>query len=722
MAKVALLIGVSEYEPGLNSLPAAVKDISALGKVLKDPELGNFDSVEILPNPDRQTMESAIETLLENRTKEDLVVLFFSGHGIKDHDYNKLHFATRITRKNNQGRLIVSSAVAARFVHDLINSPSNRQLKRLVIILDCCFSGAFDPALSAKDGGSIDLQAELGAEGRIVLTASDSTQYAFEQKGADLSIYTRYLVQGIETGLGDLDEDGWVSVSELHDYAARQVQQAAPLMTPQLITLRGNITKNFDIKLAKAKLTDPKLKFHKKVTEYAPDGQILPAAKWTLEAYRKQFGLTAEEKNEIIADVLRPFQEYQDNLQQYREAFRDSCEHQYPLIESELVSLRDLQRILALRDGDIEPIQQEIEALFANKNLKEVHHREYEQKLGEYEQALREAVTAGEIQYPLSPSIEADLQEYRQDLKLKESDITAIENKILLPLKIQYEKSLEPEEDLLENDIEDEEFLELEEDLFEQYEESFNHQILTETLPGGITLTLPGGIILEMIKIPAGSFLMGSAGWFNNSHEDPQHQVNLQEFYLGKYPVTQEQYQAIMGTNPSEFKDNPKNPVENAQWYLAYTFCQKLSEKTGKKYRLPSEAEWEYACRAGTQTRYYFGDNEKQLGEYAWFDKNSNSKTHPVGQKKPNNWGLYDMSGNVWEWCKDPYRDSYVNKPENIKNNGNTAWSSSNISPRVLRGGSWCSNSGNCRSAYRSRSNADARISYYGFRLVLCSF
>ena len=538
MKKLALLIGVSEYQPGLNPLPAAVKDISALGKVLRDPELGNFDSVEILPNPDCQEMQFAIETLLENRTKEDLVLLFFSGHGIKDHDYNKLHFATRITRKNNQGRLIVSSAVAARFVHDLINSPSNRQLKRLVIILDCCFSGAFDPALSAKDGGSIDLKSELGAEGRIVLTASDSTQYAFEQKGADLSVYTRYLVQGIETGLGDLDEDGWVSVSELHDYAARQVQQAAPLMTPQLITLRGNITKNFDIKLAKAKLTDPKLKFRKKVTEYLTNGQFLPAAKRTLEAYRKQLNLTPEEASEIIADILRPFQEYRDNLQQYREAFRESCEHQYPLIESELASLRDLQRILALRDEDIEPIQQEIEALFANKSLKKV--------------------------------------------EIQTITITGIKNgKAIIQSQT---KQIE---------------------------------LFTEDLGNNI--------LLEMIKIPAGQFWMGQTELEKQelirqlgeegyqklfARELPRHQVSLQSFFLAKYPITQAQYQQIMGDNPSKFKDfedSFNRPVEDVTWEMAKEFCQKLSEKTGKNYGLPSEAQWEYACRAGTETPFSLG-------------------------------------------------------------------------------------------------------------------
>ena len=263
-------------------------------------------------------------------------------------------------------------------------------------------------------------------------------------------------------------------------------------------------------------------------------------------------------------------------------------------------------------------------------------------------------------------------------------------------------------------------------------------QILTETLPGNIKL--------EMVKIPAGSFTMGSDEY---DDEKPKHQVKLQEFYLGKYPVTQEQYESVMGNNPSNFQDNPKNPVEQVSWEDAQEFCQKLNQLTGKKYRLPTEAEWEYACRAGTQTRYYFGDDQSLLKEYAWYGDNSgnsfldtikmwdadpnwenyykklmdnNCKTHPVGEKKLNNWGLYDMSGNVWEWCEDPWHDSYANKPKNIKNNGNTIWSSSDISFRVLRGGSWNNNSRNCRSANRNRNNADVRNNNIGFRLAVSAF
>jgi uncharacterized caspase-like protein len=216
MTKVALLIGVSEYEPGLNPLPAAVRDVEAMQRVLQDPETGGFDEVKPLSNPDPQTMQYEIETLFSSRGKDDLTLLFFSGHGVKD-DSNNLYFATCITQKNSKGELIRSTAVSAHFIHEVMN---NSRARRQAIILDCCFSGAFDPSLIARDDGSIDLQNQLGSEGRVVLTSSSSTQYSYEQQGVDLSIYTRYLIEGIETGAGDLDEDGNVSILELHEYAS----------------------------------------------------------------------------------------------------------------------------------------------------------------------------------------------------------------------------------------------------------------------------------------------------------------------------------------------------------------------------------------------------------------------------------------------------------------------------------------------------------------------
>jgi formylglycine-generating enzyme required for sulfatase activity len=243
--------------------------------------------------------------------------------------------------------------------------------------------------------------------------------------------------------------------------------------------------------------------------------------------------------------------------------------------------------------------------------------------------------------------------------------------------------------------------------------------------PTPFTEKLANGIRLEMVSLPAGKFLMGSS---ESNYEKPPHQVKVNSFAIGKYPITQAQYQAVMGNNPSRFKNNPQNPVEKVSWNDAQAFCQKLSQITGKTYRLPTEAEWEYACRAGTTTRYYFGDNANQLGDYAWYSVNSHAwydgnlgqKTHPVGQKKPNGWGLYDMSGNVWEWCEDDCHDSYAGAPDD-----GTAWihnDNRSQSPKCLRGGSWDSDPYSCRSAYRSwLFNPDDHGSNDGFRVACVS-
>jgi formylglycine-generating enzyme required for sulfatase activity len=169
--------------------------------------------------------------------------------------------------------------------------------------------------------------------------------------------------------------------------------------------------------------------------------------------------------------------------------------------------------------------------------------------------------------------------------------------------------------------------------------------------PKELTADLGGGVKMEMVLIPAGEFMMGQKGgvW-----TEPVHKVSIAKpFYLGKYEVTQEQWQAVMGNNPSHFK-GPKNPVDSVGWEDCQGFVTKLNEKFrsgGEKFALPTEAQWEYGCRAKTTSRWNFGDDEAKLGDYAWWAGNAADTTHPVGQKKPNAWGLYDMHGNVAEWC-----------------------------------------------------------------------
>jgi formylglycine-generating enzyme required for sulfatase activity len=230
--------------------------------------------------------------------------------------------------------------------------------------------------------------------------------------------------------------------------------------------------------------------------------------------------------------------------------------------------------------------------------------------------------------------------------------------------------------------------------------------------------TLLGGIGLEMVAIPEGNFMMGSpdSDRYAYDNEKPQHQVTVSSFYLGKYPVTNAQWYAVMGTNPAsqygqEFQGSDQ-PVVGVTWDDAVKFCQTLSQATGKSYRLPSEAEWEYACRASTTTRYYFGDNKYKLGDYARYLGNSKGRT--VGQKKPNNWGLYDMSGNVWEWCEDYYHDSYNGAP-----NDGRVWIDNNDNRyRIIRGGSWYDLALICRSARRHYCSPDWDFYNAGFRVV----
>ena len=193
----------------------------------------------------------------------------------------------------------------------------------------------------------------------------------------------------------------------------------------------------------------------------------------------------------------------------------------------------------------------------------------------------------------------------------------------------------------------------------------------------------------------------------------PVHEVMLQGFEIGAYEVTQAQYAAVIGNNPSFFQGNDNNPVVEVSWYDARTFCTQLSVMTGRTFTLPSEAQWEYACRAGTTTLYSFGDDDTLLGNYAWYSTNSGNQTHPIGTKLPNNWGLYDMHGNVDELCLDSYHENYTDAPAD-----GSAWDPEISTYRMLRGGSYFRVEWYCQSAHRDIDQPDFRYFTYGFRVV----
>ncbi|MCL5283058.1 MAG: formylglycine-generating enzyme family protein [Planctomycetes bacterium] len=230
-----------------------------------------------------------------------------------------------------------------------------------------------------------------------------------------------------------------------------------------------------------------------------------------------------------------------------------------------------------------------------------------------------------------------------------------------------------------------------------------------------LTLDLGKQATMKLALIPAGKFLMGSLADEASRDEDegpPREVVLSQSFYLGVHEVTQGQYEAIMGTNPSKFIDAAK-PVESVSWEDAVEFCRRVSRRTHQSVALPTEAQWEYACRAGSKMRFGFGDDDRQLSTYARYGQGAEAGTVAVGSKKPSAWGLYDMHGNVWEWCADWYTSSYVNAATQDPTGPLSGqW-------RVLRGGSWVNTWDGCRCAARNKSAPDVRYNGLGFRVIV---
>ncbi len=653
MAKIALLIGVSEYQPGLNPLPAAVKDVEAMQRVLVNPEMGGFDKADItvLKNPAPQEMQYAIYNLFADRQKDDLLLFYFSGHGIKD-ERGKLYLSTPTTRKQN-GRLVTPSAVAASDLHDSINdSRSQRQ----VLILDCCFSGAIALGMSVKDDGTVNIQEQLGGKGRAILTSSSSTQYSFEQEGSELSVYTSYLVEGIEKGAADRDGDGWISVDELHEYVSSKVREAAPAMTPKFYP----VEEGHKILLAKSPKDDPKLKYRKEFDQIAleDERQISVVNRIYLKELQNSLRLSADEVNAIEFEVLEPYRQRQEKLHRYEQALSQGIEGKDQLSEKDRNALKRLQIFLNLRDEDVAKIEERLLAPFVSQ--------------------------------PKSPTIQT--QQFEFDIVTLTLRRSGFFGRGELTCDINRSPGRA---------------------------ESFRED-------------LGNGVALEMVAIPGGQFLMGSPKNEpkRSDFEGPQHTVTIKPFFLGKFPVTQAQWAAVsalpqvkieLKPDPSYFK-GANRPVEQVSWNNAIEFCARLSNKTGKSYRLPSEAEWEYACRAGTTTPFYFG--ETITTDLSNYDGNYTYNSEPKGQYReqttdvgnfpPNTFGLYDMHGNIWEWCQDTWHSNYNEAPVD-----GTAWLIDNDNDyRLVRGGSWNNNPEDCRSANRDRGSPDYVYNNIGFRVV----
>jgi len=612
-----LLIGTKTYGEGFKSLNSALFDVQALTAVLGNNALGEFE-VEVVEDWPAAKLAHGIETWYLSHGRDDFGLLFVAGHGVKDSN-RKLHFAATNTQKQGD-QLLTSTAIAASSLSQWMLSS---KAKRQVVILNCCFSGAFGD-LMPMDGGVIPVEEALAAKGRAraVLTSTTSMDYAFERLNSDLSVYGHYLVEGLKTGAAAAIGSNLITIADLHAYVSRKVQEEAPAMVPQWFA-SGEAAQFW---IAKVAISDPRVQYRQKVEEIVRDdgGEIDEVfSRPILVELAAKLEIDRNQAAAIEVEVLEPIQQRQEKQQKYREFFGRAVQRCYPFGE------REQKRV----------------------------------------------------------------EEYRHLLSLQDEEYNLLEEPIL---------------------------------------RGRNRNSHQQSQPERIIEVLGKGIELELIKIPPGTFLMGASKeeLRSRDNERPQHQVRVPSFYMGRYPITQAQWQVVaslpqvkrkLNPDPSRFK-GVNRPVEMVSWDDAVEFCLRLSKQTKRDYRLPSEAEWEYACRAGTTTPFHFGetittDVANYDGNYTYGDGPKGvwrKETTEVGSfGVANNFGLYDMHGNVWEWCQDECHDSYEGAPTD-----GSAWESANFifNRRLMRGGAWDYDPEACRSAYRDEDFFDYHN--IGFRVV----
>jgi formylglycine-generating enzyme required for sulfatase activity/uncharacterized caspase-like protein len=700
MGKFALLIGVGSYRSSdLHDLLAAPRDVEAMQRVLVDEAIGGFavEDVCVLQNPGSQDMRVAIARLFAGRTREDLLLLYFSGHGLADEGL--LHLTATDTDKS----LLDATAIPASFIHGLMERRGKDRSQYQVVILDCCYSGAFAKGMAAK-GSGVNLLSQLGGKGRAVLTSSSETEPSFEQKDGELSVYTQYVVEGLRTGIADKDEDGWISVDELHEFAAMKVREAAPAMQPKIYA----VEEGYKIFVAKAPVGDPKLAFRKEVEKLAKErkGVISPILKAAL--VRGSEGKVSEEDiAEILKEVLQPYREFEDRLQEFQKAT-----DKFIILPPEQQIIADLiyfQKTLGLRDEDVGP---------KPKPLKKTR------KISTYSNVLSSCLDRRSfLRLTYAGLGLGGGWIFSRSGQLWQSKSSP--NSVSTPGFLGNQKAAAPSQPLARQIA------------FPTVQLNSIGQI-TQRLTGQAMVyseKLSSEIILDMVKIPAGKFMMGSPSneLERESDEGPVHSVTVPEFWMGQFEVTQAQWRQvaampkvsiILNEDPSNFK-GVDLPVEQVSWDEATEFCSRLSRATKRIYRLPSEAEWEYACRAGMKTPFYFGPTISPEvinydGNYTYGQGSKGEYrqgTTNVGSFPANAFGLYDMHGNVWEWCHDIWQADYSKAPTDGSAQLNQQ---SDKLYRLLRGGSWYNDPWDCRSANRSRYSPDDRDLVIGFR-VACS-
>jgi formylglycine-generating enzyme required for sulfatase activity len=604
--RFGILIASSTFpeDPKLEDLRYPENDVQGLKIILASKDRGGFSDIKTFVNAPHYEILPILNRTLKSADKSDLVLIYYSGHG-KLNSTNRLH----LTTTNTDAYALESTSISIGGIRELVDVSST---KKVILILDCCYSGA-GGAEFVKVRGGVDDQLQLASRGRgmYIMTASTGVQVALEKEADQHGIFTKHLIEGIRSGNADLDEDGLISMAELYRYVHGKVLDEC----------------------------------HQEPTEWAMGvrGELFIA---------RSGKKPREERKQQLRSIL---------FDMAREGLPDNI-----LTKAlEIIALKPDQVTGTLKDYD-----NLLEKLY-NKSIKAL------QFVYEWNQINRND-SGKDIAPPRSAEKPAPKPK-RKPKKRKLPDIKRL---------LDAHEGKIPFMGAPENEI-------------------------------------TNDLGMRFVYIPPGTFVMGSPDDEPERFEDEkQHQVTLTKgFYMQTTEVSQGQWQEVMGSNPSYFKECGNDcPVEKVSWYDAQDFIEKLNAKEDiGKYRLPTEAEWEYAARAGTQTPFFFGrclstDQANYNGNYPLEGcpkGKYRETTLKVGSLQPNAWGLFDMHGNVWEWCED-YYGNYPDSKELTDPIG-----PSKGSHRVVRGGGWAGSAGVCRSAFRGRFAPVDRGSNLGFRLVL---
>jgi formylglycine-generating enzyme required for sulfatase activity len=676
--RTAILIAASEFpeERSLQTLRCPKNDVAGLAEALTSPDFGLFTApLTFINEPSHSTLR-AVNRVFKEAGRDDQILIYYSGHGKPD-AAGHLHLATFDTEVD----ALETSSIAIGTLRQLID---NYACKRVSLILDCCFGGAVGKDF-LKSGVDDHLKQTFHGRGIYILTASTATQTAREKEGDQYSLFTKHILQGIQQGEADHDDDGLISLDDIYEYVKIRVPKEAPQYpTKWEFGVQGNSL--FIARAARTYSPDRLRAFKQKIKD--DEDYLLP------EVFERAYRVIRENQPKRDKDFFALLVELCDGRVRHGEFNsrwlklkfeeeiwygatsappRQEKESQTPM--RSVVNGVDIDELLVR--WIIDEFKKDHGIDLSNDSMAM--------------QRLKEAAEKAKVELSSIKETEINLPFIAADQSGPKHLVMKLTRARLEQMELPQMKEARMPTPVVVTPPQEEE-------------------APPRKLVGSFTDDLIG-VPLEMIFVPGGSFRMGSSTGKGLDDERPQHDVIVPDFYIGKYQITQAQWEAVMNKNPSHFTYDLALPVENVSWNDAKQFCEKLSKMMSKAYRLPSEAEWEYACRAGT-TGDYAGD----LDAMAWHWNNSSGKTHPVGQKQPNAFGIYDMHGNVWEWCEDVWHANYDGAPTD-----NSAWLRNGASSgRVVRGGSWDYNKSVCRSAKRNYYYPpDAHYVNIGFRVVV---